>query len=79
MKDKIAELYYEISQTDFQFMARVDASIVLAQAILDLIAKELPKEKEAIKDYYNHSTEEHIGYQGWNDCLKDIKHKLGVE
>ena len=52
----------------------------IAQAILDLIVKELPKEKEeygiattflrAIKN------KEHIIY---NQCLKDIKHKLGVE
>ena len=44
--------------------------------ILDLIAKELPKEKS----FNNPTTSGQMDWMlGYNQCLKDIKHKLEVE
>jgi len=78
MKDKIAEVI-KLSRGIAYFGTDEELDVTVCE-LLDLIAKELPKEKEeygiattflrAIKN------KEHIIY---NQCLKDIKHKLGVE
>ena len=86
MKDKIVEVISkwhdnpdEIVEGDLSYW--LHEREVLAQAILDLIAKELPKEKVSkwegeITHEINNMIQKNIGY---NQCLKDIKHKLGVE
>ena len=76
MKDKIAEV---IKKKDFHY--EYDDPRDLAQAIVDLIAKELPKEKE-MSDYAPNGSDEKArnnqsNMSGFNQCLKDIKHKLG--
>ena len=45
--------------------------------ILDLITKELPKEKEYIRDGIIGGNEQFR--DGYNRCLKGTKHNLGVE
>ena len=73
MRDKIAEVIADNNPHSF---APEGTSLVniynLTKEILDLIAKELPKEKES-------SFNADIFEDGYNQCLKDIKHKLEVE
>ena len=69
MKDKILNTILEW-QAHIPYLSESQ----LAQDILDLIAKELPKEKR-----FGISTEHLKYHDGYNQCLKDIKHKLGVE
>ena len=68
-KDKIAELVYP------------EGCQVIAQAILDLIAHELPKEEEckhnSIPCYYDGADEGCYRYMK-NVIIKAIKHKLEV-
>ena len=83
MKDKIKELLKEFypavyfmmdERTEERFGEYVDRVEEYNKAILDLIAKELPK--EIPHDISPSSIGVSIGY---NQCLKDIKHKLEVE
>jgi hypothetical protein len=68
MKDKIADML-------IPYMRDSERN-AFAQAILELIAKELPKEKELYEVNDGDITiHDHI----YNQCLKTIKHKLGVE
>ena len=83
MKDKIAEVILDVQES----IEKEDDSIYLlqshrrriAQAIISLIVKELPKEKEyqhpcCVKGTCIRCAE----IEGYNQCLKDIKHKLEV-
>jgi len=67
MKDKIKEV---IRNTMPSYTNETET----AQAILDLIAKELPKDGD---DDFEIMAHEYYK-QGFRDCLKDIKHKLEV-
>ena len=84
MKDKIAEvmqlLRCDIINIDDDKSIDITERLIRqsesieehTQAILELIAKELPKEKES-------SFNADIFEDGYNKAIKDIKHKLGVK
>jgi len=86
MKDKIAEvmqlLRCDIINIDDDKSIDITERLIRqsesieehTQAILELIAKELPKEK--YEGSIGCDNDRNIGY---NQCLKDIKHKLGVK
>ena len=79
MKDKIAEVLVKVWIKSKNTPEYTNLANKQAQAILDLIAKELPKEKKF--HLVRHTAEERQNFEnaGYNQCLKDIKHKLGVE
>ena len=96
MKDKIAEILKEFypavyfmmdERTEERFGEYIDRVEEYNKAILDLIARELPKEKEewTVCPTFPDNTDEEIknaGFflmSGYNRALKDTKHKLGVE
>ena len=87
MKDKIAEVIWDSIQVAIQkhprlrnrdeleeILSELEIDNTASPRILDLIAKELPEPmEECITDVlYEHQ-------HGYNHCLADIKHKLGVE
>jgi len=74
MRDKIAEVI--ASGHGINYFGTDEELDVTASLILDLIAKELPKEKDRDKQF---TAEDDICAIGYNQCLKDIKHKLEVE
>jgi len=80
MKDKIAEILKEFypavyfmmdERTEERFGEYIDRVEEYNKAILDLIAKELPKEKMGISIKHGEQWE-----GGYNQAIKDIKHKL---
>jgi len=89
MKDKIKELLKEFypavyfmmnDRTEERFNKYIDRVEKYNKELLDLIAKEFPKEKEyqhpcCVKGTCIRCAE----LEGYNQCLKDIKHNLGVE
>ena len=74
MKDKIA-VVIKLSRGIAYFGTAEELNVTICE-ILDLIAKELPKEKDRDKQF---TAEDDICAIGYNQCLKDIKHKLEVE
>ena len=85
MKDKIAELV-RMKTNQLGSYSTMD----IVNEVLDLIAKELPKEKDCNEHPGNSnayfcvikSHEECVRCKtnlSYNQCLKDIKHKLEVE
>jgi len=76
MKDKIAEVIskYDLKPDTNQYMTGWQCRD-LAQDIVDLIAKELPKEKV----YGPSDSEGNYWTRIYNDAIREFRHKLEVE
>ena len=79
MKDKLAEVIQKSLGWD-NIVADANCPFI-AQAILNLIAKELPEYKklpELEEPHLEIKIMEWMSKKSYNQCLADIKHKLGV-